>query len=96
MNPTLPSPVKPTTYKPPNWLRGSTTVGGTYTGWNDYGQGTPDFGKGAGPGTPYHEVQSRVKAPTPVLGNGNRNIGMALSPSNAKIDAIRRRLGWGV
>lgn len=48
-------------YTPPDYLRGSKNVGGTYTAWDTYGQGTPDFGHQKGPGDPYHEVQKKVK-----------------------------------
>lgn len=93
-------PKKPQIYQPPDWLKGSTTVGGNYTAWNNYGQGTPDFGVGAGPGTPYHEVQKKVSAPPkkPVTvpinkfpGSGD-NVYGSVDP---RIVAIRRRLGWG-
>jgi hypothetical protein len=52
-------------YKPSDYLRGSKTIGGKYTAWDTYGQGRPDFGKGSGPGEPYHEVQKNVKLPKP-------------------------------
>lgn len=49
-------------YTPADYLRGSKKVGGTYTAFDTYGQGTPDFGHQKGPGEPYHEVQKKVKA----------------------------------
>jgi hypothetical protein len=50
------SPPKPKTFKPGDYLKGSTTVGQNYTAWDTFGQGKPDFGKDLGPGDPYHEV----------------------------------------
>lgn len=70
----LPTPPKPKipaqrVKKPGDYLRGGkthgTTVGENYTAWNTYGQGKPDFGKGPGPGEPYHEVQKKVQTPLP-------------------------------
>lgn len=49
--------------KPADYLKGSTKIGQKYTAWNTYGQGKPDFGKGKGPGDPYHEVQKTVAKP---------------------------------
>lgn len=54
---------KPKTYKPGDWLKGSTTIGKQYTAWDTYGQGKPDFGAAQGPGDPYHEVQKTVRRP---------------------------------
>lgn len=78
VNKNLPKPPqkkpKPTTPQhvrnaPTDYLRGGKTKGHTvgegYTAWNTYGQGKPDFGKGPGPGEPYHEVQKKVQKPLP-------------------------------
>lgn len=48
--------VKQKVFKPSDYLKGPTIIGQNYTAWDTYGQGRPDFGKGAGPGDPYHEV----------------------------------------
>lgn len=53
---------------PANYLRGSKTIGQKYTAYDNYNQGKPDFGKGAGPGTPYHEVQKTVQKAIPGAG----------------------------
>lgn len=50
---------KPVRYKPADFIRGTQNVGDKYTAWDTYGQGKPDFGKGAGPGEPYREVSKR-------------------------------------
>lgn len=80
-------------YKPFDWIRGSVIPGQKYTAWNTYGQGTPDFGKGKGPGTPYHEVQKRIpknprRKPASV-GIGTLPISTGNDPRG---DAIQRRL----
>lgn len=46
--------------KPADYLSGGTAVGDTYNAWDTYKQGKPDFGKGAGPGEPYHQVQKKI------------------------------------
>jgi hypothetical protein len=56
-------PKKPIRYKPADFLRGSQMVGEKYTAWDSHGQGKPDFGKGAGPGEPYREVQKTNRKP---------------------------------
>jgi hypothetical protein len=88
------------TYTPPDYLKGSHVIGGKYTAWSDYGQGRPDFGVGAGPGTPYHEVQKTVTAPPPWAGPPKMTLPkwggrVQLPTSNdPRITAIRKRLGW--
>lgn len=96
------------TYTPPDYLRGSKQIGKSYTAFDTYGQGRPDFGHGAGPGEPYHEVQKKV-APVPKWGGtGSKsprwapgiNIGQGNTSSlpipdrnaDPRIEAIRRRL----
>jgi hypothetical protein len=64
--PKIPSPG--TNSKPANYLRGSKTIGQKYTAYDNYGQAKPDFGKGNGPGTPYHEVQKIVQKAVPGAG----------------------------
>lgn len=98
--PKQPKP-KPVTYKPPDWLGGSTTVGKPYKAWDDYNQGTPDFGAGNGPGTPYHEVQKVVSkppksaVPAPALRWASSGSNASTGPSSdPRINIIRRRLGW--
>jgi hypothetical protein len=49
-----------TKYQPVNYLSGSKKPGKEYTGWDTYGQGTPDLGKGTGPGDPYHAVKKKI------------------------------------
>lgn len=74
------------TANPSDYLRGSKIIGQKYTAWNTYNQGKPDFGKGSGPGTPYHEIQKTVKQSSP---------SRTWSPvSDPRMEAIRRRLGW--
>ena len=95
---------KPKYHKPADFLRGSTTVGKTYTGYSNYSQGKPDFGKGAGPGTPYHEVQrlntGRDWAPVGGSGSPGTRAGSYSRPGYGRVTgdprtlAIRRRLGW--
>lgn len=97
-------PKKPKTFKPSNYLRGSTTPGGKYTAFTNYGQGRPDFGKGAGPGTPYREV-TRVnpgrnytewpdwEPPASKTGTYSRPRSGTLT-RDPRTSAIRRRLGW--
>lgn len=113
----LPTPPKPKipaqrVKKPVDYLRGGktggTTVGENYTAWNTYGQGKPDFGKGPGPGEPYHEVQKKVQTPLP--GPKTNRPGWATLPGrkpapggglpfhppgkpDSRIAAIKRRLG---
>lgn len=85
-------------YQPPDWLKGSTTVGKQYTAYNTYGQGSPDKGVGLGPGEPYHEVQKKVPtAPkTPAWGTlpPAQMVGQPsqVSGTDPRIEAIRRRL----
>lgn len=68
-----PNPKPEVLKKPPeDYLRGSKTVGGKYTAWNTYGAGKPDFGKSAGPGDPYHEVEKRVRKPLPIPKGGQK------------------------
>ena len=89
----IPKYTPPKNYKPDDWLKGSTRVGGDYTAFDTYGQGRPDFGHGAGPGTPYHTVQKKVQLPkinTPKWGIP-MGTGTSVDP---RISAIRRRLGW--
>jgi hypothetical protein len=95
-------PVK--TFKPKDYLSGSKKVGGKYKAWNTYNQGTPDMGKGAGPGEPYHvvtqtntgknfPVKTNPQAPpsTPISVRPRAGTVTSTSPYVA---AIRRRLGW--
>lgn len=95
------------TEKPADYLSGGTSVGDTYNAWDTYKQGKPDFGKGAGPGEPYHQVQKKI-APTrkkppgnnpPKLGtivsgvgNSTPTYGPPGTKSDPRTDAIRRRL----
>lgn len=104
----------PPSYKPTDYLRGSQAVGQKYTAWDNFNQGRPDFGKGAGPGTPYHEVTKKVPN-TPLQWpsgpstppSGTRppkprwvsQVGVQSRPpsriaNEARINVIRRRLGW--
>lgn len=85
-----PAPAKPVTYTPPDYLRGSKTVGKKYTAYNTYGQGRPDFGKDLGPGEPYHEVQKTVQKPIPQ--SRLPKWGTINSLHDARLSAIRRRL----
>jgi hypothetical protein len=115
--PPVSHPTPPKRYKkgdpftPADYLKGSRKVGGAYTAWDTYGQGRPDFGVGAGPGTPYHEVQKKVKAPAPWGSMGHSQTplpkwagGMQSLPTNntaiggsdPRITAIRKRLGWAI
>lgn len=105
-----PKPKPKPKYTPSDYLRGSKTVGESYTAWDTYGQGKPDFGKGAGPGEPYREVQRRVRKPpawtkpkTPTQGVKPSSgriaapgwIGKSISgSSDPRVSAIRKRLGW--
>lgn len=85
---TSPSPIQ----KPPDWLRGSMKKGGKYTAWNTFGQGKPDFGKGKGPGDPYHESPGVVgmgKAHRPPIVSNKKTYQPA---DDARVNAIQRRL----
>lgn len=95
--PTAPKP-KPhvPTYKPADYLSGSQTVGQKYNAWNTYGGKKPDFGKGAGPGTPYHVVQKTVKKPSIKPTSNTPSYGKVVNmgqSGDARVDAIKRRLG---
>jgi hypothetical protein len=96
----------PKPFTPSDYLMGGKRVGQKYTAWNTYGQGKPDFGKGAGPGEPYHKVTKTnlgkdiIKRPdwgnskTPVFNKPtakNPKFGVKTDPRTA---AIRKRLGW--
>ncbi len=61
----MPSQPKKRNPNPPNYLRGSHLEGEKYTAYSNYDQGRPDFGKGSGPGEPYHEVTRTVQKPLP-------------------------------
>lgn len=94
-----PKPViKQPTYKPPDYLSGSQRVGQKYKAWDTFGAGKPDFGKGAGPGIPYHVTEKTVTKPVTVTGQTPRFGKVAkIGPSQEKrndprADAIRRRL----
>lgn len=108
MKPKTPKPKRPVrSYTPNDYLRGSKKIGGSYTAFNTYGQGRPDFGKGPGPGEPYHEVQKKV-APIPKwggtgskgvrwapginIGQGNTSLPVQDRNVDPRIEAIRRRL----
>lgn len=90
-------------YRPADYLRGSTQIGKKYTAYDTYGQGRPDFGAGAGPGEPYHEVQKIVRKPAKPpkwvppqaspLPSHIPNLPGTVK-RDPRIDAIRRRLGW--
>lgn len=75
-----------TKYKPANYLRGDKNPGRKYTAWNTYGQGTPDLGKKAGPGDPYHEVQAVIPSRTKAIIDRTRRIG---DENAAKVAAQR-------
>lgn len=91
-------------FKPNDYIKGGTKVGTDYTAYANYNQGKPDFGKGYGPGTPYHEVTRRNTGrnyagslPKPPAHQGSAtyhrpSYGAATGDSRAS--AIRRRLGW--
>lgn len=91
------------TILPPDYIRGSKTVGGEYTAWETAGRGKPDFGKSKGPGDPYREVKKKVKKPFPIPPSGakpdsgyGRNLPMqraTLPKKDLRINAIKRRLG---
>lgn len=85
-----PKPPKPPSkspiYKPPDYLSGGQRIGEKYKAWSTFGSKKPDFGKGAGPGIPYHVVNKTVAKP--------------VKPGNTKplqtdprSEAIKRRLG---
>lgn len=87
------------TVKPLDWLSGSQTPGKKYTSWSDFGQGIPDFGKGAGPGTPYRKVQKTVpnkvvKPPSwvPAQPQGGPVGTPSSQATDPRSEAIRRRL----
>jgi hypothetical protein len=90
-------------YKPPDWLKGGTRVGQKYTTYDNFRQGTLDFGKGKGPGEPYRQVERTV--PTAKAGAAqwalkkaqNRTYDASAAKSQApspdpRTEAIRRRL----
>lgn len=80
-------------YKPADWVSGGVTIGGKYNRWDTFGQGTPDMGKGAGPGDPYHVVQSIVqKPPTKPITQPAKDYGNAGPGIDPRTEAIRRRL----
>lgn len=90
---------------PSDYLRGSKHVGEKYTAWDTYNQGRPDFGKKGGPGTPYHEVQhTNLKSKTPPWALPGKVIPKPPAqrtshlpqwkPTDARVSAIRKRLGW--
>lgn len=89
-------------YKPTDYLSGSQVLGKKYKAWDTYGQGTPDLGKGAGPGMPYHVVSKTVKKPKPVpkkptpwqQKTQETFPGSNSSSAHARMDALKRRLGW--
>lgn len=96
---------KPKTFTPNDYLSGSKTVGQKYNAWNTYGQGKPDFGKGAGPGEPYHIVQKanvgkNISLPGTINWAGNnantwqRPTAGTVKNASPYVAAIRRRLGW--
>jgi hypothetical protein len=105
-----PKPPVDNTFQPGDYLSGSTTIGGKYNAYDTYGQGAPDFGEGAGPGTPYHVVQKTVSRPVkrPAKPRGLPSAPPIANPPRAtlpartigapktdpRIEAIRRRLGW--
>src|SRR5205809_4860255 len=73
MNLNMPKPKTPArTYTPNDYLRGSKNIGGTYTAFDTYGQGTPDFGHALGPGDPYHEVQKKIQPMPKWAGSGSK------------------------
>lgn len=83
---------KKTIKKPPDWLSGSMVKGKKYTAWDTYGQGTPDFGKGSGPGEPYHKTtnivgSSKVTRPRSITKKTTYQ-----PVGDARMDAIQRRL----
>ena len=92
--------------RPFDYLRGGRYVGEKYTAWDTYGQGRPDFGKGAGPGEPYREIiKTNSKAPRPPKQTQlSPPVGLPQRPPqggsggkfhrDARIAAIRKRLGW--
>jgi hypothetical protein len=87
----------PRSVTPLDWLSGSKTPKGKYTAWDSFGQGLPDFGKGAGPGEPYRKVTKTVpmSAPpkwapsSPTKGSGTPS---GVQASDPRTEAIRRRL----
>jgi hypothetical protein len=100
MKPKTPKPKPPVrSYKPNDYLRGSKRVGGSYTAFDTYGQGRPDFGKGPGPGEPYHEVQKKV-APMPKwAGSGSKSPkwapGVNIGSSNVNPSTQPANIGSG-
>lgn len=97
----LPTPKKPPSNlpskrvtRPADYLRGGKTggrtIGETYTAFDTYGQGKPDFGHGAGPGDPYHEVQRKVQAPVP----GHENHSPPWAPGSGNATIPRKPLPW--
>lgn len=102
--PPVKSKPKPKPFKPSDYLRGSTKPGEKYTAFSNYGQGRPDFGKGAGPGSPYREVTrtnpGRAAAETPSWRPPTSKTATYTRPRSGTLtrdprtSAIRRRLGW--
>lgn len=106
--PKLSGKARPKLFTPGDYLRGSKIAGNQYTAWDTYGQGRPDFGKGAGPGEPYREVKKTnsgigaiTRPKSPILNPPKQGrIPTISSPSrpgvtnDPKVLAIRRRLGW--
>lgn len=107
--PKKPVPKKPTPktafpkiYNPTDFLRGGKKIGDKYTAWNTYGGEKPDFGKGKGPGDPYHETQRTVASYVKEQAKGG--LGGAQKPTgptwpggkptkpDPRSEAIRRRL----
>lgn len=103
INPKKPALRKRPKGLPDDYLRGSKFVGEKYTAWDTYGQGRPDFGKGAGPGEPYREVQKVMKPinkpntpptkPSPI-NRPNKPQWGSRRLNDARARAIRKRLGW--
>lgn len=102
-------PRVPKIFKPSDYLRGSQATGKNYTAFNTYGQGKPDFGKGAGPGEPYHEVV-KPNLGKNILDKDGQKVppwkppttvskkppwaSSSTRPLDARTQIIRRRLGW--
>lgn len=60
-------------YVPQDYLKGSKAEGKSYTAADNFGQGTPDRGRGAGPGTPYHEVTKKIPKRASAIATYNVN-----------------------
>lgn len=77
---------------PSDWLSGGMKNGAKYQAWDTFGQGKPDFGKGKGPGDPYHSVTRTVGKPHASRPQIPRNKTQYNPKGDARLDAIQRRL----